>query len=580
MVDVAVNLRIFDRLLERQMPGGFQDYLGLLLADSQVAFGLLIIAWIIAPLALLLFHGKDVVKEAVVLLSTGLAALFVVSGMVLFWRVPQTNYRLLFLAGLVSGIVLWIVLRFIIRNREGSSWSFGDMVELMLFPTLIVSFTNVALATAFKGGGQYFILNLLSAVLSMAVALLVVRTRSPGWKRMIRWLPVGFGIVLMLFVSISFKFYGRSGMRISDKHDPDRPDVVLIVLDTVRADHLKSYGYSRNTMPKLENWAENALVFKRAIAPSGWTAPTHASLFSGLPVSLHGIHGSEDDTVWSYTKPLEGITWLPERLSKEGYYCLAVSSNHHALPPGVKGFESVLVPNRHFWLSTTIGAIADHFSPLLQRINEQLRWRMPYEDARGIVDIVFRAVPEGDGPVFLFINFLDAHAPYNPPSWALNRIGANTVPLHLFGKYRSERAITALWKSLPDTKAQYIADLYDGELMGMDRELGRLLDWIDQRFGNDTTIIVTSDHGEELGERGKVGHSFGLSQALIHVPLIVRSPTLPNGEHEQAVNLRSICDFVDEAGAGQKPGVEVLQKIDQYGIVAERYMKGYDARTL
>ncbi len=320
----------------------------------------------------------------------------------------------------------------------------------------------------------------------------------------------------------------------------------------------------------------------RAISPGGWTAPAHASIFSGRTVSGHGIHRrstpgtSPNASAW--TRSFEGVSWLPEMLRAEGYYCLAVSANLMALPGDITGFDRVVIPGRHLWLSASVAARADGRSPLARRVNEWMRWRMPYVDARGIVDIARRAVPNDDRPLFLFVNFLDAHSPYNPPAVALRKLGVR--PGHAFSRYQLHGKTTLLWGLLPDGKAQYVADLYDGELRWLDMNLETLLPWIDERYGEDAIVIVTSDHGEELGEEGRVGHEYGLSQRIIHVPLFVRGPGLAPGRLDDVVSLRSLFDFIHSCASGKVPNVEDLLDADDHGLISERYPSVANAELL
>ena len=235
-----------------------------------------------------------------------------------------------------------------------------------------------------------------------------------------------------------------------------RPNMVLIVLDAVRADHLREFGYSRATMPRLSSWAKSALVVRRAVSAAGWTAPSHASMFSGKTVSEHGIHYGETSF---RTRAYRDIEWLPELLAVEGYDCRAVTANPLAVPKEVRGFDAVIAP-RHIDWSRTIGGFVDGEWGIFPSLSESLRWRIPYPDAREVVGIVKRSVPEGAGPVFLFVNFLDAHSPYNPPE----RIGGGRP----FSRYLSYRELTKRWLELPMESRQYLTDLYDGELRWID----------------------------------------------------------------------------------------------------------------
>jgi hypothetical protein len=218
----------------------------------------------------------------------------------------------------------------------------------------------------------------------------------------------------------------------------------------------------------------------------------------------------------------------------------------------------------------------DHRFSLLRALSEKIRWRMPYVDSRQMVDIVRRAVPEGNGPVFLFVNLLDAHSPYNPPAEALKLLDAR--PDRSFRRYDSHRKLTLDWPTFSAETRSSLVDLYDGELRWIDMNLEVLLDWIEERYGDEAIVIVTSDHGEELGEHGRVGHEYGLSQTLLHVPLFVKGPYLPAGEFDSVLTIRSLYNFVLMLANGEDPPLTTIAEADTFGIVAERYPSGHDIK--
>ena len=273
----------------------------------------------------------------------------------------------------------------------------------------------------------------------------------------------------------------------------------------------------------------------------------------------------------SELEPMEISNGCPSCWRGEGYDCLAVTANPLAVPKEVRGFDEVIAP-RHIDWSLTIGGLADGALGIFPRFSERLRWRMPYPDAQEVVGIVRRSVPEGTRPLFLFVNFLDAHSPYNSPG----EIGG----ARLFSRYLSHRQLTMRWSELPPGKKEYLANLYDGELQWIDRNLVELLVWIEERFGEDSVIIITSDHGEELGEEGRVGHEYGLSQALIHVPLFVRAPGVSAGAIHAPVSLLSLHEFIRLSAMGESPSVETLLTSSPQRLISERYPSGYNVRSL
>ena len=162
---------------------------------------------------------------------------------------------------------------------------------------------------------------------------------------------------MQLCVSSAF-FYGNH-VASQEREGADRPNIILIVLDTVRADRLKGFSYDRDTMPALERWASNALAATRAMSPAGWTTAAHASMFSGKSVSEHGIHygpGTERRDPFR-TRAFDGVSWLPEVLAEQGYDCLAVSANQFAVPQELTGFRRVFSPDHSDWERTVYLAL-------------------------------------------------------------------------------------------------------------------------------------------------------------------------------------------------------------------------------
>jgi len=202
---------------------------------------------------------------------------------------------------------------------------------------------------------------------------------------------------------------------------------------------------------------------------------------------------------------------------------------------------------------------------------------MPYAVAHSIVDITKRTLGGENRPVFLFVNFLDPHSPYNPPRSALRQLGLQ--PQTGFSRYLLDPQIQNRWPSLSAEQRQALSDLYDGELRGLDQQLERLLDWIDEKLGNNTIVVVTSDHGEELGEEGRVGHDYGLSQAIIHVPLFLRVPEVRADLVSDIVETRRLYELILTAGQGERVSLRTLVPPTEQGVFSERYPSAQHTRS-
>lgn len=513
--------------------------------------------------------GRSVATEATAA-ATGAGAGFVMLGVGrLAGNFPGGLRLVAYAAAAVLALAAWWWLR---RTASGPS---RDVARMVLLP-LAVAFANLAWARAAAGAWMPAAITGTAALLLAAAVVLLPRLGQVVGSVCAILPPVAALLLAGLGVADT-RTYGAGGeLRPLPRRGDGPPAIVLVVLDTVRADRLPIYGHDRDTMPGLTAWAESAAIFERALSPAGWTSPSHASLFTGLPVSLHGVRYARDAGPMLGTRPLPGLGWLPTQLAEYGYLSVAVSANPFAVPPEA-GFDRLLDRTRFSWEQGTLAALLDHWHPALARASWALRWRLPYLDAPQIADAAVAAIPER-GRVFLFVNFLDAHSPYVPPGAALDALGLD--PGERLWRYDSHRTLTARWPSLPDGKQQELADLYDGELRGLDGPLTRLLEAVERRWGGEALVVVTSDHGEELGEEGRVGHEHGLHQSVLHVPLLLRGPGIEPGRRPEPVTIRRLHDLILAAGGGGVADIGLLTREDAWGLVAERYPSANNEATV
>jgi arylsulfatase A-like enzyme len=302
----------------------------------------------------------------------------------------------------------------------------------------------------------------------------------------------------------------------SDKQVDQYPNIVLIVLDSVRQDHLSSYGYFRQTTPHIDRLAEDGIRFENAYSTSCWTIPAHASLFTGLYPSQHGA----DLDGWSL--PDEHTT-LAEYLKSLGYATACISCNSF-VAGGAAGL------NRGFDFTHDVESAGPKGRSLPAKALRFARksWRRFTSRDRGTgraVESASRWVREQSRPFFLFMNLMDCHLPYRlarperyrfiPP---VERKRIDRIPLDPFAAMAGE-----LQLSTRDVAGQRA--LYDGCLFYMDQQVGSLLDFFKQLGIFDQTIfLVTSDHGESFGEHGLFDHQYGLFNHMVRVPLIARFP--------------------------------------------------------
>jgi len=280
------------------------------------------------------------------------------------------------------------------------------------------------------------------------------------------------------------------------------PNVVLIVMDTVRADHLGCYGYERATSPRIDEFARSATRYTRSLSAAPWTVPSHGSLFTGRPPFAHGAHTFAVDSPTKNVNPLplDRVT-LAEVLSADGYRTAAFVANVGYLAPHWQldqGFEIYHVERLH----------AD-------ALNQQ----------------IFGWLDQVTAPFFLVVNYIDAHRPYNTtPRPGFLETPAEQDPELL--DQLVERVLPATGP-VPEELVRKVVDQYDTAIANLDEQLGLLLDRLEQLGLSDSTVVViTSDHGEYFGEHSLVEHSKDVYQEAIRVPLILRRP----GQREGAID--------------------------------------------
>jgi arylsulfatase A-like enzyme len=309
------------------------------------------------------------------------------------------------------------------------------------------------------------------------------------------------------------------------------PNVVLITLDTVRADHLSVYGYARKTTPNLEKLAQSSTRYSHAFATGAMTLSTHASLFTGQYARRHGAHFELPGSPGGRPLSAEAHT-LAEHLAEHGYLTLGVVSNYGFLSDDfglAQGFEHydarmripLLQPVRRYFLRQTL------FDALEERVPRSmldLRIRRAEEINSEAFRLLDR-VRDVDRPFFLFLNYMDAHRPYLPPP-PFDRLYLDGAPtLTDVGIQGMLHEVNSGEREMTAAERAELIDLYDGAIAYVDSQLGRLVGRLqDLGLYDDCLIIVTSDHGEAFGQRNLYEHGVSVYQDQISVPMIIHYP--------------------------------------------------------
>ncbi|HNQ94338.1 MAG TPA: sulfatase [Anaerolineales bacterium] len=335
-------------------------------------------------------------------------------------------------------------------------------------------------------------------------------------QRSLKWLA---GVGLAVFVIVQGGGWVNEKMKTSQLRDnADAPNIIVIVVDTLRADHLSSYGYERETSPFMDGLAAEGVRFENAISPSSWTQPSHASMLTGRYTYEHQAE----------TRPLDDTyPTIGEVLQAQGYRTGAFSANtlfftrRQGFGRGFLHFEDNYQSVSDAFLNSSLyGYLFDYYG---------LRKALNYEGVptRRLAPEINRSalqwIDQGDQPFFVFINYFDVHDPYTPPEPYLSKYGQTQGGLinGFIERYHPE---------LTPEQLQSEIDAYDGSINYVDDQISALFAELESRGELENTIvIITADHGESLGEHGLLQHSASLYRQEIHVPLIVWGAGVPSG---------------------------------------------------
>jgi arylsulfatase A-like enzyme len=336
------------------------------------------------------------------------------------------------------------------------------------------------------------------------------------------------------------------------------PNVLLIVLDTTRAQNLSAYGYARETTPFLREFAGEGTLYLDAISPAPWTVPAHASLFTGL---MPSIHQATTEHRWLSSR----FHTVAEILRDNGYLTAGFSCNSWVGPSFNlhQGFQHFFQVYRfpHVLEGDPVARLA------WGRAATRLLGPFPPDKGAATTNRLVRRWLDGwqkaatGRPFFVFINYIEPHLPYDPPPGPRSHF-ANAPPRPALRGLLGDEWFPALFRAigfhdLGSEDYQQLASLYDAEVAYLDSELRELLGGFRRRgLLDNTLVVIVGDHGENLGEHeGLLDHCFSLHQTLLHVPLIVRYPPLfPRGErYPGLVSTASVFSTIVEAAGAKVP---------------------------
>jgi arylsulfatase A-like enzyme len=383
------------------------------------------------------------------------------------------------LAGLAVGLLLWAGIRLLAARGDGSR----------------------------SPSPRWLLVTSFAATLLLAAGLRLIGAREP---------------------EVGASFSGSSPLVPVESADPAEipwrsersTNVVLISIDTLRADHLGIYGHAHQTSPNIDEFFASGAVFTNAYASSPWTLPSHASMMSGQHPSTHGSRIHPRSTSRYYVDPIsEATVTLAEAFRAAGYRTAGFTGGAYLRP--IFGFDQ----------GFDVYEVTES-----TRMKEALDRALPWLAA------------DRDEPFLLFLHAYDVHR-YDPPE-LLGDTSARDYDGPL--KWLRERDALAIERGvnrhdlgeLAQADLAYLRLLYDSEILNVDHQLSRLFSMLrDSELLDRTVVLLTSDHGEAFGEHtGAVGHAQSLYEGVMRVPLLIRAPGQPT-----AVRPRDLVQTVDIA---------------------------------
>lgn len=297
---------------------------------------------------------------------------------------------------------------------------------------------------------------------------------------------------------------------------PPARNLLILCIDTLRADHLGAYGYDRDTSPRIDALATQGTLFENASAQAPWTVPATASLLTSLYPSQHGAEVEGEVKQLGETPPNQlraGVATLGQILKNDGLHTALLSANPYLYGRFKRGFDLAVVERQDAGRLT----------------GTALEWLRQNRDQRW----------------FLYMQFMDLHQPIEPPEPYFSMFpagaGGERLPTHTDWRYpRLEDPTDPDFQRFRDHKVA----LYDGALRYVDAQIGRIVDTLRELdLLDDTLVVITADHGEEFWDHWEIGrllghdprgiwgigHGHSMFNELLHVPLILRGPSVASG---------------------------------------------------
>ena len=383
----------------------------------------------------------------------------------------------------------------------------------------------------------------------------LVSTHIQGFTRLVRrTTPWMVALILAATVIVHGRHWFAESRAFANlpSAPPNAPNVLLIVLDTVRAQSLSVYGYARRTTPELERLAKRGVLFRRAVATAPWTLPSHASMFTG-----RWPHELSTD----FLVPLDAAySTLAEVLRARGYVTAGFVANNRythyetGLNRGFVHYEDYPISFAETVISSSAGRLITN-SPILRQLVGYYDLLSRKRASQLNDDFLNWLSSTNRRPFFAFLNYWDAHEPLLP-SKPFDTMFGPTDTKGLFMVEATRGWLQDKWELLPE-QVEAHKNSYDAAIAYLDQYLGRLFRELERRdLLKNTIVIITSDHGEQLGEHRLFGHINSVYMPVLHVPLMISFPsTVPENISVAApVSLRDLAATIFDLAEVKIPG--------------------------
>jgi len=379
----------------------------------------------------------------------------------------------------------------------------------------------------------------LLALLVCAIVFTLLYYAAPALGLKIKKLPLVvalFSCGTCLLCTVSSDTYSTENTHLC----ANKPNILLIVMDTTRVDHLSCYNYQKKTTPHIDAFATDALTYTHAYATASWTLPSIASILTGTYPGSHGAHRVETTETYLPMNALDDTqTTLAELLKQAGYSTAGMVScefltERFGLHQGFTHFDDTI--SSYLFTLSTFGAVQflNHFSPVIDYLSSKGLYGYSVAEQVNTSALSWLEENGRGNPFFLFLHYFDPHHPYLPEDLGTD---PKHIPDGIGKRYRKdyvnyidmERDLidSVRWgrKPLLPDERDYLINNYDREISELDKKIGDIFKKLRELdLYDDTLIIVTADHGESFGEHNLMLHGVHLYEDNIHVPLIIKYP--------------------------------------------------------